>query len=237
MSTSRTLPPLSALHRYNPQASRCRPSSSHSRPVQSSRTPIPSSSGRPGPPPAHGHQPQSLSTTTNGPSHHRPPPPAHRLVYYRRPTPLSIHPISPPRPPSPTGYRVGPKTFDPLRPEGLYKASKGAQRDLKWHKKQSRDEPSSSRRPPNPQPVPSLRQPLPPPAPPHRVYTTDLHQPRPVRYIPYQSSYRIHSILDMPPRKKAAQKAPVAVVLSERDQKDQIQLDHKLQMMVYNLTK
>jgi hypothetical protein len=36
--------------------------------------------------------------------------------------------------PSPE-FRTGPKNYDPLRPEGLYQASKGARRDIKWMQK------------------------------------------------------------------------------------------------------
>jgi hypothetical protein len=61
----------------------------------------------------------------------------------RRPTypPPSLNlndprlPPVPPPIPSPPPYQTGPKNYDPLRPEGLYQASKGARRDIKWMQK------------------------------------------------------------------------------------------------------
>lgn len=60
----------------------------------------------------------------------------HRLA---RPPSIDV-PRLPPVPhstPSPPDFRTGPKNYDPLRPEGLYQASKGARRDIKWMQKHS----------------------------------------------------------------------------------------------------
>jgi hypothetical protein len=65
-------------------------------------------------------------------------------IPHRLPRPPSIDiPRLPPVPhstPSPPDIRTGSKNYDPLRPEGLYQASKGARRDIKWMQKNSHSE-------------------------------------------------------------------------------------------------
>lgn len=74
--------------------------------------------------------------------------------------------------PSPE-IRVGPKNYDPLRPEGLYQASKGARRDIKWMQKhversppERATQPDVHRRPYPPRTSISDLETLPPPHPP-----------------------------------------------------------------------
>jgi len=93
------------------------------------------------PDPAYYRHPDPGPTQSNIPRRYEPyrSTMPHRLP---RPPPIDI-PRLPPAPhstPSPPEFRTGPKHHDPLRPEGLYQASKGARRDIKWMQKNSNSE-------------------------------------------------------------------------------------------------
>jgi hypothetical protein len=96
---------------------------------------------------------------------------------HRLPRPPSIdiprHPPAPHSTPSPPDFRTGPKHYDPLRPEGLYQASKGARRDIKWMQKHSNKVEDSPPRQHTTQPD----VPLPPYQPPPQVHGRDSRPP------------------------------------------------------------